>query len=118
MVAIPTPEPSPIYRDEHGRLRIVNSSVLFDLVIYSFLNGDTPETIIDQYPSLLLSNVYAALAYYLGHRSEIDAYLREQEAEAEKGRHEDELRYPVRVTRDILLTRLDAKNKQQENISL
>ncbi|MCI0714309.1 MAG: hypothetical protein L0154_29415 [Chloroflexi bacterium] len=35
----------PIYEDEHGRLRVGNTRVLLDLVIYSFHNGSTPETI-------------------------------------------------------------------------
>jgi uncharacterized protein (DUF433 family) len=35
--------------------------------------GMTPEEIVATYPSLSLAAVYAALAYYHGHRSEIDA---------------------------------------------
>lgn len=35
--------------------------------------GMTPEEIVASYPSLTLPGVYAALAYYHGHRAEIDA---------------------------------------------
>jgi hypothetical protein len=51
MIATPIPEPIPIYKDEHGRLRITNTRVLLDLVIHAFHLGHTPETITEQYPS-------------------------------------------------------------------
>lgn len=35
--------------------------------------GMTPEEIVATYPTLTLAAVYAALAYYHGHRNEIDA---------------------------------------------
>jgi uncharacterized protein (DUF433 family) len=113
MIATPIPEPPiPIRVDEHGRWRVGNTNVLLDLVIYSFRLGNTPETITDQYPSLSLAQVYMALGYYLDHRDELDSYLRQQEEQAEIHRSEDEARYPLKLTRDILLARLEAKRKQ------
>lgn len=112
MSAIPIPEPIPIRVDQHGRLRVGNTNVLLDLVIYSFRLGHTPETIIDQYPSLALDQVYLVLGYYIQHRSEIDAYLREQEAEAEAFQRNYEARHPATLTDDILLARLEAKRRQ------
>ena len=104
----PIPE-MPIRQDEFGRWRVGDSPVLLDLVIYSFLNGNTPETITDQYPSLALDAVYLALGYYLRHRAEIDTYLRAQEAEYEANRREDEVRNPPQLTRAMLLERLARK---------
>jgi uncharacterized protein (DUF433 family) len=112
MMATPIPDPIPIHRDAHGRLRITNTNVLLDLLIYSFLDGNTPETIIEQYPSLRLKDVYLALGYYLDHREEISVYLRQQEAEAEAGQREDQAHHPAKLTREILLARLEAKRKQ------
>jgi hypothetical protein len=36
------------------------------------------------FPVLSLEQVYGAITYYLAHRAEIDAYLREGELEAER----------------------------------
>jgi len=65
--------------DEHGVYRVGNTRVMFDSVLAGFHNGDSPETIRQDYPSLTLEQVYGSIAYYLGHREEIDAYLRRQE---------------------------------------
>lgn len=115
MIATPLHEPMPIWQDEHGRLRVGNTRVLLDLVIFSFQQGNPPETIIDQYPTLSLDDVYLAIGYYLRHRDSIDTYLRQQEAEAEALRREDEARNPPKLTREILLARLEAKRKAGES---
>src|SRR5690349_18876713 len=99
MIATPINEEIPI-REEDGRLRVGNTRVLLDLVIYSFRLGNTPETITDQYPSLSLDDVYLAIGYYLRHREAIDEYLREQEAEAEAFRRQYEAENPPKLTRE------------------
>jgi uncharacterized protein (DUF433 family) len=111
MIATPITEQIPIRTDEHGRLRVGNTRVLLDLVIYSFRLGHTPETITSQYPSLSLDDVYLAIGYYLRHRDEVEAYLRQQEAEAEAFRQAYEREHPPKLTREILLERLEAKRK-------
>jgi uncharacterized protein (DUF433 family) len=35
----------------------------------------TPESIMESFDTLTLEEVYGALAFYLGHRDDIDAYL-------------------------------------------
>lgn len=109
MIATPVTEQIPIRTDEHGRLRVGNTRVLFDLVIYAYWRGETPETITESYPSLSLDNVYLAIGYYLRHRAEIDVYLRQQQAEAEAQQREYEAVNPPKLTREILLARLEAK---------
>src|SRR5437660_465011 len=49
--------------------------------------GNSPDEIVSAYPSLTLSDVYAALAYYFDHKVQIDADIRaddEHWAEAER----------------------------------
>lgn len=115
MIINPASEQIPIRADEYGRLRVGNTRVLLDLVIYAYWRGETPETITDSYPTLSLDAVYLAIGYYLRHRAEIDAYLREQEAQAEALRREDEASHPPTLTREILLARLASK-PQQSNV--
>jgi len=109
MIPASITEQIPIRADDHGRLRVGNTRVLLDLVIYSFRLGNTPETITGQYPSLSLDDVYLSIGYYLRHRDEVDAYLRQQEAET--FRRQYEMQHPPTLTREILLARLDAQQK-------
>jgi uncharacterized protein (DUF433 family) len=61
---------------------ITQTRVSLDSVVVAFLQGLSPETIAAEcFPALTLEQVYGAIAYYLGHRAEIDAYLEHWEAE-------------------------------------
>lgn len=66
-----------------GAYRITGTRISLDSVVYAFLNGQTPESIIDSFPLLTLEQVYGAIAFYLAHRTAIDEYLRQGEAEFE-----------------------------------
>ena len=114
MISASITEKIPIRTDENGRLRVGDTRVLLDMVIYSFRLGNTPETITEQYPSLSLGDVYLSIGYYLRHRDEVDAYLRQQEVEAEAFRREYEAQHPPQITREILLARLEAKQNRDE----
>ncbi|GIL11330.1 MAG: hypothetical protein BroJett038_00500 [Chloroflexota bacterium] len=48
----------PLQTDESGTIRVGGTRVLLDLVIFAFRQGATPETIVEQYPSLALADVY------------------------------------------------------------
>jgi uncharacterized protein (DUF433 family) len=65
--------------DQHGVLRVGETHVMLDSVIAAFLQGHSAETIQQQYASLSLEQVYGSIAYYLAHRSEVEACLRRQE---------------------------------------
>lgn len=83
MVFIVQAEAPPLREDAAGALRVGDSRVLLDLVLRAFEDGATPETIVQRFPTLLLSDVYAVIAYYLRHRSEIDEYLSQRESKAD-----------------------------------
>ena len=53
---------------------------VMDIVVMHERAGMSPDEIVDQFPSITLSDVHAALAYYFDHRDEIEAeFRREQE---------------------------------------
>ena len=87
-------ETAPITIDQDGAARVGGTRVLLDLVIRAFHNGDTAEQIVDSYDTLALADVYAVIAYYLNHREEVDAYMRQRAAEAEALRREIEANQP------------------------
>jgi uncharacterized protein (DUF433 family) len=65
----------------NGAYRINGTRVSLDSVVYAFLNDRSPESIVDSFPAPTLKQVYGVIAYYLAHQAEIDAYLRQAEAE-------------------------------------
>jgi len=76
-------ESPPLRKDETGAIRVGNSRVLLELVIRGFQDGASPETIVQRYSTLSLSDVYITIGYYLRHQQEIESYLNEREQLAE-----------------------------------
>jgi uncharacterized protein (DUF433 family) len=63
---------------------IAGTRVSLDSPVIAFLEGRSPEAIAGEcFPVLALEQVYGGIAYYLAHRSEIDAYLQQADAEFE-----------------------------------
>ena len=83
MIANPPTMTIPLRFDEHGAIRIGESRVLLEQVIHAYSLGETPEGIVDSYPSLSTADVYAVIGYYLSNREAIDAYMRERDAQAD-----------------------------------
>jgi uncharacterized protein (DUF433 family) len=77
-------EAPPLHEDETGAVRVGNSRVLLEIVIRAFQDGASPESIVNRYSTLSLSDVYNAIGYYLRHQDAVEEYLsqREQLAEA------------------------------------
>src|SRR5947209_7230993 len=96
-----------------GAYRITGTRVSLDSVVYAWLNGLSPESIVDGYPALTLEEVHGALAYYLAHQEEIDQYLRQGEAEFEALRQQ--MSQKLRETKPLLYQKLMA-HKQQKTV--
>ena len=89
-----------------GAYRIRGSRISLDSVIYAFLRGASPESIAQSFPALTLEEAYGAIAFYLGHQREIEAYL-------EKGDREfEELRRLARHANPTLYRKLEAARQQ------
>ena len=57
-----------------GRARIVGHSIrVMDVVALTEYGGMTPAQAAEQYPTITLADIHAALAYYHDHRDEIEA---------------------------------------------
>jgi uncharacterized protein (DUF433 family) len=71
------------YVETHGGGYWVSGTrVSLDSVVLAFLEGLSPETIASEcFPTLTLGQVYGAIAYYLAHRAEIDAHLKQADDE-------------------------------------
>lgn len=100
-----TAEPPPLNTGDDGVVRVGGTRVTLDTVVEAFLEGLTPEEVQQQYPSLDLPDVYAAVSYYLHHRHEVEGYLRERARHREEIRREVENRFDPAGIRDRLLAR-------------
>jgi len=60
-----------------GNFYVAGSRVSLASIIYAFRDGASPESIRQNFPSLSLAQVYGAIAFYLSHPQEADAYLQE-----------------------------------------
>jgi uncharacterized protein (DUF433 family) len=87
--------------EREGGYWVAGSRVSLDSVVYAFLRGATPESIAHSFPLITLEDVYGAIAFYLAHQAEIDAHLRQGEADFEA------LRREVRQTNPLLHKKLE-----------
>ncbi len=86
------PNPIPVV-EANGVLRVAGTRVTLDTVLECFLDGATPEEIVQRYPALDLVAVYEVIAYYLRHQEQLNAYLASGRTRAEAIRSEVEARY-------------------------
>lgn len=66
--------------------RLIGTRVSLDSIVHAFWRGQTAESIAQSFPALTLEQVYGALTFYLANKSDIDAYLKETQAEFESMR--------------------------------
>ncbi|MGK7948072.1 MAG: DUF433 domain-containing protein [Xenococcaceae cyanobacterium] len=76
-------ETPPLREDQTGAIRVGNTRVLLETVIRAFQDGASPESIVNRYSTLSLSDVYSTIAYYLRHQDTVEAYLSQREDLAE-----------------------------------
>ena len=67
----------------NGGYYVAGTRISLDSVVDSFNGGQSPEAIQEDFPSLKLSQIYGAIAFYLDHQSEIDKHLEETAREFE-----------------------------------
>ncbi len=70
----------PFRLTEDGTIRIGDSRVSLESVIYHYKLGASAEQIAQKFPALDLADVYAAISYYLNNEATVEEYLRQQEA--------------------------------------
>ena len=64
-----------------GGYYVAGTRVSLDSIVYAFRDGESPETIQQNFPSLTLEQVYGAITFYLGNQARIDASIRQGEEE-------------------------------------
>jgi uncharacterized protein (DUF433 family) len=88
-----------------GGYYVAGSRVSLDSVVCAFLRGESPDGIVESFPSLSLEQAYGAIAYYLAHQQPIDSYLEEGRAGFARMREESRRKHPA------LYAKLDAARR-------
>jgi uncharacterized protein (DUF433 family) len=101
-------DPVPLVVADDGRvIRVAGTRVTLDTLVGAFKHGATAEEIAQDYPAVSLADVYAVIAYYLRHRSEIEVYLAKRALEHAELRREIQGRPVYQELRERLLARTD-----------
>ncbi len=95
----------PLRVSEEGTIRVGQTRVRLDTVVFAFNEGYTAEEIVAQFPALDLTDVYAVIAYYLANRPTVDTYIAERAEKAEALRREIEGQPEYQAFRQNLLQR-------------
>ena len=91
--------------DEHGVCRVSGTQVTMESILIPFLEGAAAEEISEQVPSVPLADIYATIAFYVKHRAEANAYLRDSEQQEEAVLRDVRSRFPLTELRQRLLAR-------------
>ncbi len=89
----------------NGVMRVGDTRVSLDTVIFAFKQGSTPEEIVADFSTLDLSDVYVVIAYYLQNQAEVEDYLRQREVQRDEIRHKMDASFPQAGIRERLLAR-------------
>jgi uncharacterized protein (DUF433 family) len=78
---MPTPHTNEYVEIRDGsHYYLTGTRIGLDVLIHDFRRGETPEAILQAYPSIgSLAKVYGAITFILEHPEAVERYLREQE---------------------------------------
>jgi uncharacterized protein (DUF433 family) len=98
-------EPVPFAFDAHGVARVGGSRVTLEVLLGTYLMGETAEQLHEDFPTVPLSEVHATIAYYWRHQEEVDRYIAEAVERGEALRRQIEGRSGAEAWRSELLRR-------------
>ena len=72
--------------ERNDGLYVAGTRVSLDSIVRCFNDGMAAETILEEFDTLTLAQVYGAITFYLAHREEVDRYLaaRQQDFDAQR----------------------------------
>ena len=100
----------PLTCDADGTVRVGGTRVTLDTLIGFYLQGETPEQLSENFPTLKLADIHAVIAFYLGNRRQVDDYLAQRKAEAHELRRKIESDWRMSHLRERLLARRAEQN--------
>lgn len=99
----------PLRHDLGGAVRVGQTRVTLDTVIYAWQQGNSAEEILEQYPALNLADVHAVLAWALRNPEAIKEYMQDCAEQEAKTMQQLEADPKVQAFRGLLQERTKAK---------
>jgi uncharacterized protein (DUF433 family) len=96
-----------VFPDDGSAIRVAGTRLTLDTIVAAFQRGATAEEIAQDYPPASLPDVYAVIAYYLRHRSEVEEYLAKRVRAHTELRRQIQGRPEYQELRERLLARID-----------
>jgi uncharacterized protein (DUF433 family) len=81
--------------EREGCYRILGKRISLDSIIYLFLSGASPESIVQSFLALTLEEVYGGITFYLANYQAVDAYLEEGKKIFETLRKQSQVTNPL-----------------------
>jgi len=78
-----------------GGYYVSGTRVSLDSVVYAFRRGESPEGIVESFPTLSLGQAYGAIAFYLARQQTVAAYLQQGRADFDRMREESRRKHPA-----------------------
>lgn len=78
------PHGVPLVQLETGGVRVRNSRVTLETIVIRMQVGDSIEEIHDGFPTVSVSQIKEILAWYFDNQADVDEYIRQLQAEAER----------------------------------
>lgn len=101
-------EPVPLSLNADGVICVSHTRVTLDTLVAAFQEGATAEEIAQQYPTVLLADVYSVIGYYLHHTAEVETYLAQRRKLAAQVQRENEARFnPVGIRQRLMARRVN-----------
>jgi uncharacterized protein (DUF433 family) len=94
--------PDFLSRDGSGDLRLTGHRIGLLHLVHYYNEGYSPEMLVGQYPTLPLSLVHKAIAFYLDNQAEVDAELAAWREELNRQRAANPRRIDAAALRDRL----------------
>ena len=91
-------------------IQVGGTRVTLDTIVTAYQQGEWPETIADQYPSVSLPDIFVVIGFYLRHRQEVETYLADERQRADAVRREHEAACPQEGLRDRLFAQAGAQS--------
>ena len=108
------PQAPPIREDLGGILRIGDTRVSLDSVVWAYNEGLSAEEIACRFPTISLDQAYGAISFYLGNKKQVDEYIRMREGEGDRVQAEMQRRFPIAEVRERILARHTKRLAQQQ----
>lgn len=109
MLAIDT-DNVPLTKWDDGSVRVRGTRLHYYILLTTYLQGHTPEGLLEAFPFLDLATVRELTSYYERHKGAVDAWLAQINVEIDEIHAEHERSYPQTRLKERLLARLAERN--------